>query len=83
MIQPTLTSYTLDAPPGPVLLDSISIRADAILLLDSFFYIVVFHGESVAAWRNENYQNLPEYESFKLMLEAPKEDARVRIVGDF
>ena len=45
MIQPTLTSYSFNGPPQPVLLDSQSIQKDAILLLDTFFHILIFHGE--------------------------------------
>ncbi|KAH9954144.1 hypothetical protein BGW80DRAFT_1439788 [Lactifluus volemus] len=35
-------------PPQPVLLDSISIRHDVILLLNTFFRVLIFHGEMVA-----------------------------------
>ena len=45
MIQPTLTCYSFDGPPRPVLLDSQSIRPDSILLLDTFFQILIYHGE--------------------------------------
>jgi len=45
MIQPTLTSYSFNGPPQPVLLDSQSIQKDVILLLDTFFHILIFHGE--------------------------------------
>lgn len=76
MIQPTLTAYSLDSQPQPVLLDSISIRPDAILLLDSFFHIVIFHGEHVAQWRDQGYQSKPEFANFKLLLEAPQQDAK-------
>lgn len=30
---------------------SLSIRPDTILLLDTFFHVVVFHGETIAAWK--------------------------------
>lgn len=75
MIQPTLTSYSLEGPPQPVLLDSCSIKPDAILLLDAFFQIVIFHGAHIAQWRNEGYQDKPEYAAFKALLEAPVADA--------
>lgn len=75
MIQPTLTSYSLEGPPQPVLLDSCSIRPDAILLLDAFFHIVILHGAYIAQWRNEGYQDRPEYATFKALLEAPPADA--------
>lgn len=76
MIQPTLTCYSLDAPPHPVLLDSASIRPDAILLLDSFFHIVIFHGEHIAMWREQRLQDQSEYAAFAALLEAPPQDAK-------
>ncbi len=75
MIQPTLTSYSLDQQPRPVILDSSSIHQDAILLLDSFFHIVIFHGEHIAQWRNAGYADKPEFANFKALLEAPVLDA--------
>nr|KAG8542225.1 hypothetical protein GDO81_027203 [Engystomops pustulosus] len=45
MIQPILYSYSFYGPPEPVLLDSSSILADRILLMDTFFQIVIYLGE--------------------------------------
>jgi len=50
MIQPTLLSYSFTGPPAAALLDSDSVRPDVILLLDTFFHVVVFHGETIASW---------------------------------
>jgi len=47
MIQPTLMSYTFNGPPTPVLLDVASIQPDCILLLDTFFMIVVHAGSTI------------------------------------
>lgn len=77
MIQPTLDSYTFDTPGVPVLLDSSSILPDNILLLDTFFHILIFHGETVALWQKERYQDKEGHENFKELLQAPKNDARV------
>ena len=77
MIQPTLISYTFDVPPVPVLLDSISIKPDVILLLDTFFHILIFHGETVTQWRKAGYQEQEGYEIFKELLEALVHDAQV------
>ena len=77
MIQPTLMSYTFDIPAQPVLLDSVSIKPDVILLLDSFFYILIFHGETIAQWRKAGYHEQEGYENFKELLEAPVADAQV------
>lgn len=46
MIQPTLDAYSTSGPPTPVLLSASSVAADRILLLDTFFQVVVFSGES-------------------------------------
>src|ERR1700754_4433088 len=45
MIQPVLYSYSFNGPPEPVLLDTSSIQPDRILLMDTFFQILIFHGE--------------------------------------
>lgn len=78
MIQPTLDSYSFDHEGGmPVLLDSASIQPSHILLLDTFFQILIFHGDTMAAWRKAGYQEQEDYANFKALLEAPKEDAKV------
>lgn len=78
MIQPTLDSYTFDQEGSvPVLLDSASIQPTHILLLDTFFQILIFHGETMAQWRKAGYQDQEDYANFKTLLEQPKEDARV------
>lgn len=78
MIQPTLDSYTFDQEGSmPVLLDSASIQPTHTLLLDTFFQILIFHGETMAEWRKAGYQDQEGYENFKSILEQPKEDARV------
>ncbi|KAG1720002.1 putative sec23 protein, partial [Suillus occidentalis] len=76
MIQPTLMSYTFDVGPQPVLLDSALIKPDVILLLDTFFHILIFHSETVAQWRKAGYQDQDGYENFKELLENPVADAQ-------
>ncbi|KAF4629696.1 hypothetical protein G7Y89_g8449 [Cudoniella acicularis] len=84
MIQPTLDSYTFDQDGSqPVLLDSTSIQPTHILLLDTFFHILIFHGETVAEWRKAGYQDQEGYENFGALLELPKEDARDLITDRF
>jgi protein transport protein SEC23 len=76
MIQPTLLSYSFNGPPQPALLDSQSVRPDTILLLDTFFHVVVFHGETCAAWREQRYHEQEEHVAFRNLLEAPQADAQ-------
>lgn len=75
MIQPILYSYSFNGPPEPVLLDTSSIQPDRILLMDTFFQILIFHGETIAQWRALKYQDMTEYENFKQLLQvkAPKQ----------
>lgn len=76
MIQPILYAYSFGGPPEPVLLDTSSIQPDRILLMDTFFQILIFHGETIAQWRALRYQDMPEYESFAQLLRAPVDDAQ-------
>ena len=75
MIQPTLMAYSFNGPPEPVLLDVCSIAADRILVLDAYFSVVIFHGQTIASWRKANYQDQPEHAAFAQLLAAPKADA--------
>lgn len=45
MVQPLLYSYGFHGDPEPVLFDTSSIRPERILLMDTFFHIVIFQGE--------------------------------------
>jgi protein transport protein SEC23 len=78
MIQPTLDAYRIDQEEGEaVLLDSTSIQPETALLLDTFFHILIFYGETIAAWRKEGYQDQEDYANFRELLSKPKEDAKV------
>ncbi|XP_021940947.1 protein transport protein Sec23A-like [Zootermopsis nevadensis] len=46
MIHPILYSYSIKRPPKFVPLDSSSMQPDHILLLDTFFHILIYHGEA-------------------------------------
>ncbi|XP_048230694.1 protein transport protein SEC23 isoform X2 [Ricinus communis] len=75
MIQPSLISYSFHSVPGPALLDVAAIAADRILLLDSYFTVVIFHGATIAQWRKAGYHNQPEHQAFAQLLQAPRDDA--------
>ena len=64
MIQPILYSYSIGNPPHPVLLDATSIEKEKILLMDTFFHVVIYHGDVIASWREKGYQveleNIPK-----------------------
>lgn len=75
MIQPVLFSYSFNGPPEPVLLDTSSILPDRILLMDDYFHVLIYHGQTIAAWKKMKYDEDPAYGSFKQLLEAPVADA--------
>ena len=52
-----------------------SITADRILLMDTFFHILIFHGETIALWRKQRYHEQPQHENFRQLLQAPRDDA--------
>lgn len=75
MLQPQLFSYGMAEEPRPAHLDVSSILPDRILFLDSYFSLVVFHGTSIAQWRQAGYQTQPEYAEFAALLQAPQDEA--------
>lgn len=83
MIQPTLISFTFNNSPEPVLLDSVSVKPDVILLLDTFFHILIFHGENIAQWRRAGYQDQDNHENFRELLQAPRTEASELLVDRF
>jgi hypothetical protein len=43
--------------------------------------VVVFHGETIAAWREQNYQEQEEHVNFRNLLLAPQADAQMIMVS--
>ena len=56
--------------PEAVLLDSRSIQPDRILLMDTFFQVVIYQGEAIKKWREAGYQHMPEYENLRQLLQV-------------
>jgi protein transport protein SEC23 len=81
MIQPALIEYSFDEAPKPVLLDSGSLKPNVILLLDAFFHVVVWRGETISQWYEAGYQDKEEYANFKALIQAPAEDCK-QILGE-
>lgn len=83
MIQPTLVRFKADGTePEPVLLDSASVQPDAVLLLDAFFYTVIYFGSIAAEWRDANYPR-DEYPGVYEMVENAQEEAAGLIADRF
>lgn len=52
-----------------------SIQPDRILLLDSYFMVIVHYGSTIAQWRKAGYHEQEEHENFRNLLAAPLADA--------
>jgi len=77
MIQPALDQYTFDnEEPIPVLLSWASLKDDVLLLLDTFFHVIVWSGPTIEKWKKANYHLHEDYENLRLLMEAPLVDAR-------
>jgi len=59
MIQPTLTTFTFDKEPESVLLDSSSL-ADNVILKDTSFHILIYHGLQISQSMKFGYQDREE-----------------------
>ena len=77
MIQPTLLSYSFGGPRQAVMIDAESVLIDTILLLDTYFQVVVIYGQTIAAWREQGYREQDEHATFRALLEAPQSDAQL------
>ncbi|EPY27777.1 protein transport protein SEC23 [Strigomonas culicis] len=75
-IQPTLYSYSLDAAPVPVPLDSTAVKPDNVLLLDTFFEVLIHYGATIAEWKRAGYAEQEDYAYFREFLEVPLQDAQ-------
>jgi len=85
MIQPSLMEYSLQSvraegvekcEPTPVLLDASSLKKDVILLMDSFFHVVIWSGTTIQSWKDQGFHLKPEFEHVRSMIEQPALDAK-------
>merc|ERR1711967_31426 len=70
-----------DGPPQPVMLDAASMKPNVILLLDAFFHVVIWRGETIQAWYEAGYQEQEQYSNLKNLLNQPQEDVK-EILGN-
>lgn len=78
MIQPSLFAYTLENPnASPVLCDMDSLADDRILVVDTYFFVLLWHGKTIHYWKEQNYQEDPQFAHFKELLELSHTDAQL------
>ena len=84
MIQPSLDMYSIEsAEPTPVLLSATSVSSQHILLLDTFFLVLVFLGHDIVEARKEGLAEKPEGAAFKNFLAQPIADAQPILADRF
>merc|ERR1712194_881480 len=88
MIQPALMEYSLTqvtksdddgrsrCEPQPVRLDSNSLKKDVVLLMDSYFHVVIWRGSHIQSWKDQGFDEKPEFENVKALIEQPALDDR-------
>lgn len=78
MIQPALFQYDLqETEPTPVLCDFESLKPDIVLLVDTYFCLLIWRGINVHGWHEEKVHLQPEYEHINYLFTQPQEDAKI------
>jgi protein transport protein SEC23 len=83
MVQPSLMKYAIGAEAVPALLDTGSIQPDVVLVLDTFFRVVLWHGATVARWRDDGYHQKEGYKALTVLLDAPRREAEGLVAERF
>lgn len=84
MVQPALLEYSFHREgPQAVTLSLTAMKQDVILLMDAFFHVVVWRGESIQRWYSAGYQDHEQHVNFKELLRAPAEDCKAIIANRF
>ena len=81
MIHPTLVSYTMTGPESPVPLDESAIQDENILVLDTFFEIVIQYGVTIQEWIKAGYEKNPDYAHFRAFLDRPRKHVQELLRG--
>jgi hypothetical protein len=81
--QPSLIEFSFNPPPRPVKLDATSITTQNILVLDTYFRVMVHHGSEIAEWRKAGWHQQAEHGNFRDLLDMPKEHAKALMADRF
>ena len=78
MIQPALFQYDLNEPEAvPVACDFESLKPDVVLLVDTFFCLLVWRGTDVHGWYLDKLHEQQEYDHLNYLYSQPEEDAKI------
>jgi protein transport protein SEC23 len=76
MIQPALILYAINEDPKPVNLELQYMKPENVLMLDTFFHVLVWNGETIEKWVKAKLHEKPEYAHLKKQIESPLKDAK-------
>ena len=80
MIQPSILEYNCDSnDPQAVICDISVMKDDVVILFDTYFNVVIWHGGTIKDWRDEGYHEDPDYATLKAAMENPLEDSKVKL----
>ena len=54
-----------------------SLADDRILVVDTYFFILLWHGKTIHYWKQQNFQDDPEFAHFKELLNTSQQDAEL------
>lgn len=80
MIQPILQSYSF-SEISPAILDISSIKNDTILVLDTYFIVLVYYGEKIHNWVQKGLHKTKNYPHLTQLLEVAEKNALKRVAG--
>ena len=77
MIQPVLRQWDLEHEHGfPALLDATSLQPGSILLMDDYFMVLIWRGESIHNWIQQGYHLQEPYAHLKFIAESAELEAK-------
>lgn len=71
IIKPSLICYNAYGQCASVDLDNSNLQKENVLVLDTFYRVLVWYGEAAASWRDNKYHEDEEYSNVKKLLEDP------------
>ena len=78
MIQPALFRYDSESEdPTPVLCEFDSLKSESVILVDTYFYLLIWKGLSAHSWFEAGYHEMSEYPNIKILHDRPIEDAEI------
>jgi protein transport protein SEC23 len=83
IIEPALIQYTMNSSPETVPLDPSVLDSKKILFLDTFFHIVIWYGNHIAQWKEQELHLKPEFQYLNDMIRAPLLETKQRLNSRF